>query len=128
MKVRFDKEDKKYFTMAEAPVVSAVIKDMKESEETIENAVKYATHALDMYDSYEILKSSAKVDHNSNVWNYYSEESGTIDIWIDATLETDDTFYIIGFYLSDSWSVTCEDENHKEIARHMYVRKFVEVE
>lgn len=126
MKVRFEKEDKKYFTMAEAPIVNALIKDMKESE-TIENVVKYAMHALEEYSNCEIFKSSAKVSHNNRIWNYYNDESGTIDIWIDATIEADDTFYIIGFYLSDAWGVTCDSQNHKEIASHMYVRKFTEI-
>lgn len=125
MKVRFDKEDKKYFTIAEAPIINAIIKDMKESEENINDDVGYAMHALDEYCTHNVLKAEAKICHNSRVWNYYNDESGTIDIWINATVETNDKFYIIGFCLSDAWNV-CKD-NHREIASHMYVRCFKEV-
>lgn len=124
MKVRFNKEEKKYFTMAEAPIANALIKEMKSSEDTIEDAVRYAMHALDEYGTDEILKAVATVSHNGRIWNYYNEECGTIDIWINATVKTDDKFYIIGFYLSDAWSV--DADNHKEITSRMYVRKFVE--
>ena len=124
MKVSFDKKEKKYFTMAEAPIVNALIKEMKSSEDTIEDAVKYAMHALDEYNTEEIFKAEATVSHNSRIWNYYNEECGTIDIWIKATVKTDDKFYIIGFYLSDAWSVNAD--NHKEIASHMYIEKYIE--
>ena len=126
MKVRFDKEDKKYFSIAEAPIVNAIIKDMKTSEDRLEEAVEYAMHALDEYYTLEILKANAKVSHNNRIWNYYNDNSGTIDIWIDAIVQTYNEFYIIGFYLSDAWSVC--DENHTEIARNIYVRKFIETE
>lgn len=126
MRVRFDKEDKKYFSMAEAPIVNAIIKDMKTSEDSLENAVEYAMIALDIYDVIHIFETDAKISHNCRVWNYYNDNSETIDIWVNATVSTNDTFYIIGFYLSDAWSV--DDKNHAEIASHITVRKFVETE
>lgn len=125
MKVRFDKNDKKYFTMAEAPIVNAIIKDMKSSDDTLESAVEYAMHALDVYETLEVLKVDAKIYHNHNAWNYFNEESGTIDIWVEATVGTFNVFYRIGFYLSDAWSVG--SDNHNEIANRMYVEKFIEV-
>lgn len=126
MKVSFDKKDKKYFTMAEAPIVNALIKEMKSSEDTIEDAVRYAMQALDEYDIREIFRAEAKIYHNGRIWNYYNNESGTIDIWIDAVVKTEDRFYIIGFYLSDAWSVGAD--NHDKISYYIYVEKYVEEE
>lgn len=123
MNVRFNKEDRQYFTMAEAPIVNAIIKNMKSSDDDVNTITECAMHALDEY-GVEVLKADAKISHNDRIYNYYNNESGTIDIWVDAIVKTDNTFYIIGFYLSDAWSISCD--NHAEIASHMYVRKFVE--
>ena len=125
MRVHFYQEDKKYFTMAEAPIVNTIIKDMKTSEETAASSVEYAMHALDER-NFKVLKADAKISHNCRIYNYYNDESGTIDIWIDAMVVADYSgkFYMIGFYLSDAWSVGAD--NHDEIASRMYVRKFIE--
>ncbi|MCD7996402.1 MAG: hypothetical protein LUH21_04125 [Clostridiales bacterium] len=126
MKVRFDKEDRKYFTIAEAPIVSTIIKDMKTSEDTIEDDIRIAMQALDVYDVIQILRTDAKISHNGRIWNYYNNESGTIDILVNAIVQTYDEFYIIDFFLSDAWTLGIE--NHAEIASHICVRKFKEVE
>ena len=77
MKVKLEKEDKKYITLAQAPIVRDIISDMKEDE----------------------------IAKNNRVWNALNEHSGDFDVWIDATAYVSCAdgyeFIIIGAYLSD---------------------------
>lgn len=127
MKVRLEKEDKKYITLAEAPIVREIIVDMKEDEETAAGWAKYAISAA--YNGYtynvEVMKASAKIAKNARVWNAYNDHSKKLDVWIDATAYVNcDEFIIIGAYLTDIWQIS--SDNYKEIASHMYIRRFKE--
>lgn len=128
MKVRFEKEDKKYITIAEAPLVREIINDMKEDESTPADYAECAIQAA--YNcgacNIEVLKASAKIEKNARTWNAINNHSEKFDIWIDATAHVNgDEFVIIGAYLSDIWQIT--PDNALEIASHMYIRKFQEV-
>lgn len=128
MKVTLLKEDKKYITLADAPIVRQIITDMKEDESTAADYAEYAINAAYNLKAYgvEILKASAKIAKNARAWNVYNDHSETIDIWIDATAYVNDNeFIMIGAYLSDIWQITCE--NCKELASNMYIRRFKEV-
>ena len=128
MKVRFEKEDKKHITIAEAPLVREIINDMKEDESTPVDYVQYAIQAAYNCGAYniEVLKSTAKIAKNARAWNVISDHSEKFDIWIDATAHVNgDEFIIIDAYLSDIWQIT--PDNALEIASHMYIRKFQEV-
>lgn len=48
MKVKFEKEDRLYFTMAEAPIVNTIIKDMRSSEDTIEDGSVLTQYVITM--------------------------------------------------------------------------------
>lgn len=123
MRIHFYKEDRQYFTLAEAPIIDTIIKDMKSSSETVAEQVKYAMNAFNIH-AYDVLKADAKIARNHKTLNYYNDESGTIDIWVDAIVKTYNAFYMVGFFLSDAWSVAAD--NHDEIASRMHVRKFIE--
>ena len=127
MKVKLEKEDKKYITLAQAPIVRDIISDMKEDENTAADWAKYAIAALYNHREYsvEVLKASAKIAKNNRVWNALNEHRGDFDVWIDATAYVSCAdgyeFIIIGAYLSDIWQITYE--NALEIASHMRIRK-----
>ena len=67
MKVALLKEDKKYITLADAPVVREIITDMKEDESTPADYAKYAIDAAYNLKAYgvEVLKASAKIAKNA---------------------------------------------------------------
>ncbi len=128
MKVRLEKEDKKYFTLEEAPIIRKVIESIKEDESAPADYAEIAIKAAYKSDTYniEILKASAKIAKNCRVSNAYTNDSADIDIWIEATAYINLNQYImIGAYLSDIWQIT--GDNQAEIASHMYIRKFKEV-
>lgn len=129
MKVKLLKKDKQFITLAEAPIVRQIILDMKEDECTVEKYAEMAVRAAFNGNTFgiEVLKSSASIARNGRVWNLYGDGSGTLDIWIDATVcVNDNEFIIIGAYLSDIWKITGSFD--QEIVSHMYIRRFKEVE
>lgn len=129
MKVKLLKKDKQFITLAEVPIVRQIILDMKEDECTVEKYAEMAVRAAFNGNTFgiEVLKSSASIARNGRVWNLYSDGSGTLDIWIDATVcVNDNEFIIIGAYLSDIWQITGSFD--QEIVSHMYIRRFKEVE
>lgn len=129
MKVKLLKKDKQFITLAEAPIVRQIILDMKEDECTVEKYAEMAVRAAFNGNTFgiEVLKSSASIARNGRVWNLYGDGSGTLDIWIDATVcVNDNEFIIIGAYLSDIWQITGSFD--QEIVSHMYIRRFKEVE
>lgn len=128
MKVTLLKEDKKYISLEEAPIVREIISSMKEDTSTAEEYAEMAIRAI--YDdnawNIDIIRATAKIFKNHEIWNELSNNSGCIDIWIEATTYVnDDEFIMIGAYLSDIWKIT--ERNNKEIASKMYIRKFKEV-
>ena len=128
MKVRLEKEDKKYITLEEAPVVRDIIAYTKEDTTTVEEYAEMAIRAAYNGKAYdiEVMKVSARIAKNARAWNAYNDHSETIDVWVDATAYVNDSeFIIIGAYLSDIWQITGRDD--QEVVSYMYVRKFKEV-
>ena len=124
MKVRMTADSKRILSLAEAPIANRMIREMKEDESTAADYIKTAIYATG--DSVEeVYKAEAEIAKNCRIWNQYAEDSGDIDIWINAEARTRDGFIIIGAYLSDIWQLT--GDNGEEIAKYMYIRKFAEV-
>lgn len=129
MKITLLKEDKKFITIAEAPLVREIINDMKEDESTPADYAECGIRAAYNFKAYniEVLKASAKIAKNVRAWNVINDHSEKFDVWINATAYVNgNEFIIIGAYLSDIWGVT--SENALEIASNMYIRRFKEVE
>ena len=129
MKVKLTQEYKKYITVAEMPMVREIIADFKEDESTIEEYAEMAIRAAYDGNAYniEILKASASIAKNQRAWNAYSNNSETLDVWIEATAYVNgDEFIMIGAYLSDIWQI--DGDNNKEIAEHIYIRRFKETQ
>lgn len=133
MKVRLEKEDKKYITIAQAPLAREIIANMKEDEskpeEYAEMAIK-AAYGNTLVFNVEVLKATAKIVKNARAWNLYNDHSEDLDIWVESTayVSLSDSYecIIIGAYLSDIWQIT--EDNKKEIASYMYIRRFKEMD
>ena len=128
MKVRLEKEDKKYITLEEAPIAREIIASMKEDESTVEEYAEMAIRAA--YDgnawNIDTMRATAKIAKNNRAWNEFSNNSGCLDIYIKATAHVNqDEFIMIGAYLSDIWKIT--GYNNEEIVSHMYIRRFKEI-
>jgi len=131
MKVSITKESKKILTLDEASAARKMILDLKEDPcltDYAEMAVAFASRTNHSNDCCKkILEVSARIAKNCTVWNYYHDDSRDLDVWVEITARTNNgCFYMIGAYLSDIWTIGPEDQD-REIASRMYIRKFVEV-
>lgn len=133
MKVKMSADSKKVITLAKLGAAKEVIRYMREGEEDstpkwyAEIAARVATNGG--YVS-EVLKAEAEITTNCRVWNAYGKGTEDVDVWVDTTAfvsaNDGEEFVKIGFYISDMWQVT--GQNNEEIAAHMYIRRFKEAE
>ena len=125
MNVKLTEIGKKIISVSELPEAKKIIQEMKEDSGIKEYAQIAANVAVENLGKIEILKTTAEITKNQRVYNYYSENSGNIDIWITVyALNRYSGFYVIGAYLSDIWNVT--GENSDEIRQRMYIEKYTE--
>ncbi len=131
MHVSLTHDMKKYISLEETPVVRKLIADMKEEEDTAEDALKMAVNVIGTEVGYginccdSVLYATAEIAKNCRVNNYYNDDSKDFDIWINGVARTLNGFVEVGAYLSDIWQIGGVD--NVELVRHMYVRRFEEV-
>lgn len=125
MTVKIDNESKKWMTLYELPIAKDITKDLK--EEDIKSDVEIACHCIDPYGVVTVYSATAKIAGNQRVYNYYKDESGHLDVWIDfiAYINGETPMFVeAGAYLSDIWQAG--PETYDEIRNHMHIRKFTE--
>ena len=130
MKVSITNESKKVITMAEIGAARAIVRDMADDASTVKDVAASAVNCI-MRAVYgigagcvDVLRCSAEIASNCRIWDYFSDGSGYLDVWINGVAETSEGFCKFGAYLSDIWSIG--GENNKEIAARMYYRLFSE--
>lgn len=128
MKVQFTAEMKRIVTVAEMPAVRKIIEAEKENDEwTAQEWAKMAAGIVRPCSSVKVLEASAEIAKNCRVWDAYADGSADFDVWIRFTaLVNDDSFVMGGAYLSDLWAASAD--NREETIKHMYIRRFEEVD
>ncbi len=124
MKVQITKESKKHLTVAEMPAARKIIADFKDDYQTAADVAKDAAALVfGPLGNIKIYEATAEIAHNDRVFNYYDDDSGHLDIWVQFTAFNDCySFLIGGIYISDLWSVN--DENREEIIDRMYAKEY----
>ena len=84
-----------------------------------------------LFDAETVITATAELAKNDRADNSLCADSGKFDIWFDVLAEAWITgcglgYVKVGAYLTDLWHINTE--NKAEIMRHMYIRKFKEVE
>lgn len=130
MKVIMSAAAKKVVTVDELEAAKSVIESMKEDTSTVEEYAAMALHAAGAAVVVEVFKATAEISKNRRAWDSYCDNSGMLDVWVDATADTVNhsgkhEFVKIGAYLTDIWQITAE--NAAEVAEKMYIRRFAEV-
>lgn len=123
MKVTFGKDYKRLFTIDEYEKAKRIISDMKEDSsspaEYAEYAVNAIGHACGIGGCEKVFSCSAEIAGNCRVWNQFSDDSGSLDIWLSGVAKTWNGFVEFGAYLSDIWSL--DGENSDFLAKnHMF--------
>ena len=139
MKVQITAEAKKWLTLAEAPIARKMVMDMKDPENGCESAAELAMRAARAYRSHfenhgqkcemgypvRVLEAKAEIAGNQRVRDYYTENSGRLDVWVSGMVLFDCGVLKIGSYLSDIWALG-PDEAADNLVAHSYIREFVE--
>lgn len=133
MKINFGAEQKKYITVAQMPAVRKIIAEMKEYDtKTFQDFANSALYYVtDGHSADKIFDVKAKICGNSRVWNYYTDDSEHLDIWVEISalnwMDGGWCFVMLGFNLSDYWSASSNvKESINELKAHSYLRIFRE--
>lgn len=125
MKIQITKEAKQWLTVAEMPEVRRIITYLKDDD--VKDYARMAVRLLtgNNCSNVKIFEVSAKIAGNNRVEDYYTNNSGDLDVWISfiAYSENSDCFIKGGAYLSDIWSITGTESDNK-LKSEMYVERY----
>ncbi len=111
-------------SLADMPAVRKMQKDMKSDSfmlDYCQNAARIATRSKDKF---QIFGAVAEIAKNERVSAFYTEDSGTLDIWISCLAFCPGyRFLDLGFYLSDLWMSV--EENAEEVRSHMLIDAYI---
>lgn len=121
IKITLPAEYKQHYTINEVEQMKKVI-DLynKEMPETVGDAVQVLENMV----KGKAIEAKAETAGNCRIYNHHDTDSGKIDIYITATIQAYDAFYIIGAYITDIWNIT--GDNNDEIKKQMFIREFKE--
>lgn len=127
MKVKLEDGYKDYYTLSDLEKAKAVIKFMKDDESSVKEYAEYALNeALRDADIYSmgIITAEASTAKNSRgrAWDAYGEDTGSMDVWVEALAKTNEGYIEIGAYLTDIWQTG--DDHY---SNNMFIRRFKEV-
>lgn len=122
MKVMITDDAKKIITLAEAPYARQIIEDLKE-DTGLQDYARMAANVAGGNYGYEILKATAEITRNRNVWDQYGEGTGMLDVLLKIyAFSRYRGFYEIHVYLSDIWQITAD--NTDEIRDRMWIELY----
>jgi len=124
MKVQIPHSMKRILTVAEMPQVREIQKQMKEDSYLTDYLRSAARVASGGNYNFSIYNESAQIAKNARIENYYSGNSGNLDIWLEClAFDIFGGAYLIGVYLSDVFSIT--GDNKAEIREHMFIKTYL---
>lgn len=122
MRVMMTDDAKKIITLAEAPYARQIIEYMKE-DTGLQDYARMAANVAGGNYGYEILKATAEITRNRNVWDQYGEGTGMLDVLLKIyAFSRYRGFYEIHVYLSDIWQITAD--NTDEIRDRMWIELY----
>lgn len=123
MKVSFEKDYRRLYTLEDIDAARVVMEYEKEDEETAagwaEMAAREAVRGCCGRYVEEIITAKAETAKNCRIWDEYGDGSKDMDVWITATVKIDRGFLEIGAYLSDIWQTGAE-----RYTQHMYICRY----
>ena len=127
MKVMLRKEDRKWISREDMPIIRWIIDTMKEDD-----AMKaYATMAIKLAlgGAYEIdiYRTEAHISRNDRIENAYSADSKNYDVWITVHAMTNKGFVIVGAFLTDIWNITGAYGSDYNLLPFMAIHRYKEV-
>lgn len=124
MKVTLEKDYRRLYTLEDLDEAKQVIKHLKDYDETARSAAESAAqHILwqrggDFLD--RIVEATAETAKNRRVWNWYGDNTGEFDVWIQFIARTGKGFLEGGAYLTDIWSL----DGETDFTPHMWINHY----
>ena len=123
MKVSFEKDYRRLYTLEDVDAARVVMEYEKEDEETAAGWAEMAAREAVRGSRYGfvegIITAKAETAKNCRIWDAYGDGSKDMDIWITATVKVFRGFLEIGAYLSDIWQTGAE-----RYTQHMYICRY----
>lgn len=120
MTVKITKEAKKWLTVAQMPTVKRMIEQEKENGMPEKELAAMAASVILGSKPEKVFEVSAEIAGNDRISNYYTDDSGNLDIWVNfSAFSTFDGFVTGGAYLSDIYQLGTPDIN-EQLKKHMY--------
>lgn len=112
-------------TVAEMPMAKELIKNMREDNNFDQYALSAARVASGDNDNFVILNQTAQIAKNERVQDYYSDNSGDLDIWLEfLAFSYFSGCYLVGVYLSDVLQIAGEPSDIL-LKEHMFIREYL---
>lgn len=112
-------------TVAEMPEARAIIKSMREDNDFDKYALSAARVASGDNDNFVILNQTATIAKNERVQDYYSDNSGNLDVWLEfIAFSLFGGCYLIGIYLSDVYLIAGQPSD-RDLKQHMFIREYL---
>ena len=122
MRVMMTDDAKKIITLAEAPYARQIIEELKE-DTGLQDYARMAANVAGGNYNYEILKATAEITRNRNVWDQYGEGTGMLDVLLKIyAFSRYRGFYEIHVYLSDIRQIAAD--NTDEIRDRMWIELY----
>ena len=127
MKVKITESSKAVITVAEMAKAKAIIKSMKDDEQSAAEAAAMLLKASGNY-PLKVYEATAEISKNCRAWNVFCDGSGMLDVWIYAEALTENGFIMVGAMISDIWQLPADGNRSDidDILSHTYFRKFIE--
>ena len=112
-------------TVAEMPMAKELIKNMREDNNFDQYALSAARVASGDNDNFVIFNQTATIAKNERVQDYYSDNSGNLDIWLEfLAFSFFSGCFLVGVYLSDVYQITGEPSDIL-LKEHMFIREYL---
>ena len=130
MKVTITKESLNYLTVNEHEHAKQIVRDMKDDEFGASSYAEYAANAIlgsGRYGDHDVLRSILKASasitrDNATDYNRFGEDSGFLNVWVEAVAETYDGFVKFGCLLTDIWNLDGSLESKTTLCDHAYIQ------
>ncbi len=130
MKVTLQNDYRKYYTVEDIHHAKAVIAYEKDDEMKLTEWAEYAINEALRNEKREqvdylrnVIQAEAHTARNCRAWQLYGEETGDMDVWVEATAKTANGFIEVGAYLSDIWQTGAIPYK-----QHMYIQYYKRAE
>lgn len=125
MKITLPKEVHEHLTMHDITEARKIISQEKTNTLTATEAATMIGQAVIKYPSdLKVLEASAEIAGNCRVWNYYTDDSRNLDVWVNFRIRSYGEYIEGGAYLSDVFQLTGDDDSKRNLEANCFLVRY----